>query len=1209
MGGMTKSPFEGRRLCFGQLVYFRKKSATRRTLEPNMSPGLFLGWRIDPGLRYRGVLRVLDYQEYRTKKNALAVDVPQDELFVDPGPPCFPIAFAKNQALKEGKDSDKAEFPEIDLKELPFPPEGGIASPSTPSGPKSRGVYITADRIIKFKETPGCKGCIGTSTKHTSDCRDRFARLVEAEKEKELALREGAAPSAPEVPHSDPPHPEVAEDDIDLFASGDEGGGAGEEVSEPLDAAGISASALLARQLKGMIVSGVALSPHSSSKTPLVDLCSNHTPAFGSVGIPACTAPTNKQPFVKKPKSNGDNRRKRKADQKSKVPGPRSTVFEFACSPDSQMGQTNEEFDISHVRLCKEHINLCNEDCCDQLDYQIRAAAESAPPHLWSAIDCTSGSAWQYLNLSKGGERYKVHLGKLILKSKKLFKSFTQRAELVLSLGGTVTFEWPRYNSGWNRPDVKRFFEQHPEFKPVEFDGCSVGLRSKNNKPIKKPWKLMTTDPRIVKAFEGMKCNHQPHEHDKCEGAETTRSAFYPRQMTVLIAKTWFPERFVNTSPAMPCGVVSSSSEHREKEQSLKHVSPLSGLEDFAVELETDPTSTQIVGQLLDVNALLAESMKIENLEPDSDIPALVTKLLSRAEMLASPEALSAVRKEAEGLVDAGTWNLNSVREHADVRSEAKKSGISVHFGQLMTIASIKFFELAKHLQKMKGRIVYRGDCARDEHGAAAVYQELGANPTSVQGLNACIAYGAMPGNCTTAADAIKAYVQAYLKGKHKTWIELPPELRPAWWKSQFVKLVVLLVKALYGHPDAGGLWEAHLKRVLHNLGGQEVIEFPGNFYFPDTKLLLSTYVDDLTLAGPVDQHQKFWEKLTSLVDVEPPEPIYRVLGRNHSIVDLVMQKVADGIATVENDSNPPSSSEKVPHMVFDMYDYALQTIDLYKSITGVDKVRHAATPFVPEGSISSQDEEERGELAPNACRILMKALWLGRLARPDIIKPINDLATKVQNWSRADDKKLLRLIQYLSASPHYRLVGSISDTPEKLELQLFVDADFAGDRDNAKSTSGGFLVLRGPSSFFPLAWVSKRQTSTSRSTTESEVISLAYSLYQEGLPSLQLWELLLERSVKLRVMEDNQATILVVRKGYSPKLRHISRTHKVNLSCLAEVFSDENTVIEYVDTNFQAADIFTKALPPQKWGAALRLLGMRTDLPDDLSTLAKSKG
>ena len=313
-----------------------------------------------------------------------------------------------------------------------------------------------------------------------------------------------------------------------------------------------------------------------------------------------------------------------------------------------------------------------------------------------------------------------------------------------------------------------------------------------------------------------------------------------------------------------------------------------------------------------------------------------------------------------------------------------------------------------------------------------------------------------------------------------------------------------MLIKALYGHPDAGGLWEAHLKKVLHNLGGSEVIEFPGNFYFPDTKLLLSTYVDDLTLAGPVDQHQPFWEKLTALVDVEPPEPIYRVLGRNHSIVDLPWVKVAaEGATSSDGDEKvPPNKS--VPHMVFDMYDYALQTVDLYKSIAGVDKIKPASTPFVPEGSINSQDEDTRGELAPNACKILMKALWLGRLARPDIVKPINDLATKVQKWSRAEDKKLLRLIQDISATPHYRLAGSINDKQEDLELQLYVDADFAGEKEDARSTSGGFLVLRGPTSFFPLAWVSKRQTSTSRSATESEVISLAYSLYRAATPALR---------------------------------------------------------------------------------------------------------
>ena len=120
-------------------------------------------------------------------------------------------------------------------------------------------------------------------------------------------------------------------------------------------------------------------------------------------------------------------------------------------------------------------------------------------------------------------------------------------------------------------------------------------------------------------------------------------------------------------------------------------------------------------------------------------------------------------------------------------------------------------------------------------------------------------------------------------------------------------------------------------------------------------------------------------------MNVEPPEPIYRILGRNHVTIGLAKEGMF-----VQGAAKPAHQA-----MAFDMADYAQQTVDLYKSIAKVDKLKPAATPFIPDGSTTSSDEEAKGELAPNACRILMKALWLGRLARPDIIKPINDLATK----------------------------------------------------------------------------------------------------------------------------------------------------------------------------------------------------------------------
>ena len=146
--------------------------------------------------------------------------------------------------------------------------------------------------------------------------------------------------------------------------------------------------------------------------------------------------------------------------------------------------------------------------------------------------------------------------------------------------------------------------------------------------------------------------------------------------------------------------------------------------------------------------------------------------------------------------------------------------------------------------------------------------------------------------------------------------------------------------------------------------------------------------------------------------------------------------------------------------------------------------------------------------------------------------------------------------------------------------------------------TSGGFLVLSGPRTHFPLVWVSKRQTSVSRSTTEAEIVSLAY---QEALPALSRWELISDRPFHLKIHEDNKATILVAKRGFSSKLRCVQRTHKVNLACVAEQLESDRISIEYVKTDMQSADIFTKALPPNKRDRAIRLLGIRVDLPEKL--------
>ena len=55
----------------------------------------------------------------------------------------------------------------------------------------------------------------------------------------------------------------------------------------------------------------------------------------------------------------------------------------------------------------------------------------------------------------------------------------------------------------------------------------------------------------------------------------------------------------------------------------------------------------------------------------------------------------------------------------------------------------------------------------------------------------------------------------------------------------------------------------------------------------------------------------------------------------------------------------------------------------------------------------------------------------------------------------------------------------------------------------------GGTLCVFGSHTFVPISWMCKKQTAVSHSTTESEIISLDTGLRLDGLPALELWDLI----------------------------------------------------------------------------------------------------
>ena len=145
------------------------------------------------------------------------------------------------------------------------------------------------------------------------------------------------------------------------------------------------------------------------------------------------------------------------------------------------------------------------------------------------------------------------------------------------------------------------------------------------------------------------------------------------------------------------------------------------------------------------------------------------------------------------------------------------------------------------------------------------------------------------------------------------------------------------------------------------------------------------------------------------------------------------------------------------------------------------------------------------GQICRKASSILMKLLWLARLRRPDLSFPICLLAGQIASWTRNADKQLFRLY-YVNSTISHCLNLTVKDQPQDCTLDLFCDEDLGGCPHTAKSTSGMFLVVRGPNgTFVPLSWHARRQQHVARSTADAELNSVSEGLYEELLPTHQL--------------------------------------------------------------------------------------------------------
>ncbi|XP_059315689.1 secreted RxLR effector protein 161-like [Lycium ferocissimum] len=138
-------------------------------------------------------------------------------------------------------------------------------------------------------------------------------------------------------------------------------------------------------------------------------------------------------------------------------------------------------------------------------------------------------------------------------------------------------------------------------------------------------------------------------------------------------------------------------------------------------------------------------------------------------------------------------------------------------------------------------------------------------------------------------------------------------------------------------------------------------------------------------------------------------------------------------------------------------------------------------TPMSPTCSL---DKDEQGKpVDETKYRGMIGSLLYLTASRPDIMFSVCGVLDSKICSKGISSSLVKRIIRYLHGTTNY---GLWYPNTTDFTLEGFSDADFAGDKDDRKSTSGTCQLL-GKSL---ISWNSKKQGSVSLSTTEAEYIA-----------------------------------------------------------------------------------------------------------------------